>query len=61
MWSLVQRANYLLAVKCHNPQCGETNLRGRKPMIELNDEGSAYCNTCGTAWAAERPRVEAVG
>jgi hypothetical protein len=50
MLSLVQRANYLLSVKCANPQCQETNLRGRKPMIELTEAGEAYCNTCGTSW-----------
>ena len=61
MLSLIQRANYLLNVKCENPQCQETNLKGRKPMIELNDEGTAYCNTCGTAWAPAWPAHEAVG
>lgn len=50
MSSLVQRANYLLTVVCVNPQCQETNLKGRKPMIELNEDGMAYCSTCGTHW-----------
>jgi len=62
MWSLVQRANYLLSVKCVNPQCEETNLRGRKPMIELSDDGrQAYCNTCGAMWNPELPKREVVG
>jgi len=60
MLSLVQRANYLIDVKCVNPQCEETNLKGRKPMIELDEAGGAYCNTCGTSWSPFFPPHVAV-
>jgi hypothetical protein len=61
MWSLVQRANFLISAKCASASCPETNLKGRKPMIELNERGTeAFCNSCGYSWDPHLPRPVAI-
>ena len=60
MYSQVVLAQLLSAAVC--PGCGEQNLSGRKPMVELtDDEQHAYCNRCGRTWPVERPPVTPVG
>ena len=58
MWSEVMMARGLAEAVC--PDCGETNTKGRKHLIELNEQGSAYCNACGFSFQAIRPTVRAV-
>ncbi len=58
MLSLVQRANWLMTAVC--PKCHETNLKGRKPPIELDERSQAWCSTCGADWPAELPKREVV-
>lgn len=63
MWSLVQRANWLATAQC--PKCGEINHVSRqspfrKPMIELNDAGLAWCGVCSTEWVPNWPRPAVV-
>ena len=59
MWSQVVKARWAHEVVC--PKCGSLNLPGRKPTIELEDDGTASCAQCGHDWPASRPRAEPVG
>lgn len=61
MWSQVMLSRWLATAVCPNqPTCDETNVKHRKPLIELNEQGRAYCNACGHMWTAPRPVVRAV-
>ncbi len=66
MLSLVQRANWLATAMC--PKCGELNHAPpkkppaifRKPMIELNEAGVAWCGVCSAEFIPVMPTHRAV-
>lgn len=41
--------------------CGETNIPGRKDLLDLMDDWTIYCNKCGATSTLTRPRAEPVG
>jgi Zn ribbon nucleic-acid-binding protein len=57
-WSEVTRRNWIAEAIC--PGCGETNLKGRKPAVELEENGMAYCSQCGHPWIATPPVVSPI-
>jgi hypothetical protein len=59
MWSLAMKAHWLETACC--PSCHETNRPIAKPLLELNEDGTALCNCCGKTFEAYRPRAVAVG
>lgn len=32
-------------------KCGETNEKDRKPVVEVDERGSVYCNGCSETWS----------
>jgi len=48
MWSLVQRANWLISAQC--PKCPACNKSGVKPIIEIQPNHLAWCKRCGAEW-----------
>lgn len=52
-----QRTQWLEKAACPNPCCDEENQPHKKQMIELNENGEAYCNKCGTSF---RPDTDAI-
>lgn len=58
MWTQSQLSRWLATAVCPNqPTCDETNVKHRQHLIELNENGCAYCNACGHMWDAPRPTV----
>lgn len=35
------------------PNCGETNLPGRSPQVEVQRNGICFCNQCGRTFVPE--------
>jgi len=58
-WSQVVRARWTATVRC--PRCPAMNQPGQKPLLDLNDDGTVFCNVCGHFFPAERPKVTPVG
>jgi len=48
MWSLVQRANWLIEAQC--PTCPARNESGKKPYIEILPNHLARCKRCESEW-----------
>jgi transcription elongation factor Elf1 len=59
MWSQRVQQEWRQTATC--PKCGQMNIRGAAPALNLNDDGTADCSQCGKVWHVERPRVEPVG
>ena len=57
-YSKVVIQQMLAAAKC--PHCHESNAPGKKPLVELTDDG-AWCSVCGHEFTVQRPPVEVVG
>jgi hypothetical protein len=46
----------LATIRC--PECGEQNQKNKKEMIELDANGTGYCNKCSHSWVADPPRPD---
>lgn len=49
--ALAVRANWLKEAIC--PKCGESNTKLATNVIEVDEQGNAYCNNCSETWKAE--------
>jgi hypothetical protein len=50
-WSEAQKAQRLKNLEC--PTCKWKDLPNRKPLLDLIEDGTAYCNKCGGTWRPE--------
>ncbi len=50
-WSQNRKAELLKSLRC--PTCGHQDLLNQKPMLDLTEDGTAYCNHCGGTWKPE--------
>jgi len=52
-----QRAQWLEKAVCPNRDCDEANEPHKKQMIELNEDGTAYCNKCSLSWRPDNGAI----
>lgn len=50
-YSQARKAALLASLVC--PTCGHKDLQNQKPMLDLVEDGTAYCNSCGGTWKPE--------
>lgn len=51
-WSQAKKRRLLASLEC--PTCHQKDLPNQKPMLDLVEDGTAYCNKCGGTW---RPQL----
>lgn len=50
-WSQARKERLLQSLEC--PTCGQKDLPEQKPLLDLIEDGTAYCNKCGGTWRPE--------